>query len=242
MSIFTVFMILIPSSPYFLIPFKLCEWFGGLMIIILYIASILSVLRCLFLCATTEPGIIPPVKSGVINYKRAYSSVYRDHSDPLVHKANAADPVEAFFSLEKFKVYNPTEAPADLSRSEVDLLAECSTCKIVRTPRSFHCSSCGFCVEVHDHHCPWMGTCIGLRNLKAFICFLGFTSMHALFTSCLALAFFFRETYGNVDDLMNKDTRSTVSLVYLHLANLICGMYALLIFFMLLCFALGMHD
>lgn len=150
--------------------------------------------------------------------------------------------MEAFFSLEKFKIYNPEQAEPGLNKGEVELLSMCTTCKVVRSPRSFHCSTCGFCVEVHDHHCPWMGTCVGLRNLRAFICFLGFTSLHALFTSCLALAYFFRFTYGEMSKLMNEEERSTVGEVYLHLFNLCAGLYALMIFFMLLCFAVGMHD
>jgi len=59
-------------------------------------------------------------------------------------------------------------------------LSYCSTCKILRPPRSFHCSTCAMCVEVHDHHCPWVGTCIGYRNIKYFLSFLFMTGFHAL--------------------------------------------------------------
>lgn len=142
--------------------------------------------------------------------------------------------------MKKFKVYNPDRAnPAENSTEPLSL---CSTCRTIRTPRSFHCSSCDVCIEVHDHHCPWMGTCIGLRNLKAFICFLGFTSLHSIFTSVLAFTFFFMETRPELAELMNEDKRASVSMVYLHLANFVSGMYATLIGLMLLCFACGMHD
>ena len=58
------------------------------MIIALYVVSIFTVLRSLFLCATTEPGIIPPVRSDIVNYDRPYSAVYRDPNDELVRQQN----------------------------------------------------------------------------------------------------------------------------------------------------------
>ncbi len=61
-------------------------------------------------------------------------------------------------------------------------IVECSTCHIIRPPRSFHCAQCRVCIEVHDHHCPWVGTCIGRRNLRYFALFLSTTCFHSFLT------------------------------------------------------------
>lgn len=41
---------------------------------------------------------------------------------------------------------------------------------------------------------------------------------------------------------MNKDARASVSMVYLHMMNFVCGIFATMFGLMLLCFAFGMHD
>lgn len=53
----------------------------------------------------------------------------------------------------------------------------CKKCRSVKPDRSHHCSSCGKCVLKMDHHCPWLATCAGLRNYKAFLLFLIYTSL-----------------------------------------------------------------
>lgn len=68
-------------------------------------------------------------------------------------------------------------------------LSFCSTCKIIRPPRSFHCGDCGVCIEIHDHHCPWVGTCIGKRNTRYFVLFLFYTAIHAFITFILTLLY-----------------------------------------------------
>ena len=218
-------------------PFILCGWIGGAILALLYFASLVNVLRLLYLCTTIEPGILLKLRSKVINYERLYKVVYET--------GNIQDTPQAYFSMKKFKIC-PVDNVGVADVNLVEVLSYCETCKIMRPPRSYHCGECGYCIEVHDHHCPWMGTCIGKRNIKYFVCFLGYTSMHALVTCIINSVFFGVKTYGNVSRLFDHDEDGKEQVPkaerVLHVFNVGYTLYAFLVFLFLLFFALSMHD
>ena len=73
---------------------------------ILWAATFINTLRILYLCATTEPGIIPRVKSNEIDYDVPYRVTYKspekitEEFDQLV--GTLVSPGEAFFTPNLF--------------------------------------------------------------------------------------------------------------------------------------------
>lgn len=54
---------------------------------------------------------------------------------------------------------------------------KCSTCSVMRIPRSKHCSVCNHCVHGFDHHCIWLNICISVSNKRSFLLFLLATAL-----------------------------------------------------------------
>ncbi|EAA31509.3 hypothetical protein GE21DRAFT_7684 [Neurospora crassa] len=74
----------------------------------------------------------------------------------------------------------PTQAPPTATSFTVKSNGEfrfCKKCQARKPDRAHHCSTCRRCVLKMDHHCPWLATCVGLRNHKAFLLFLIYTSV-----------------------------------------------------------------
>ncbi|TGJ81145.1 hypothetical protein E0Z10_g7619 [Xylaria hypoxylon] len=69
----------------------------------------------------------------------------------------------------------------------------CKKCQARKPDRAHHCSTCQRCVLKMDHHCPWLATCIGLRNHKAFLLFLGYTTLFCLYSFAVSGTWVYNE-------------------------------------------------
>lgn len=122
-----------------------------------FILAIMTI-ALLWVCALTDPGILPPISCPV---KIPVPTVYKLSSSQNGQEGDGGgDNRHGSQSTQSVQIGGPLG------------YRYCSTCNIFRPPRAKHCNSCNVCVSKFDHHCPWMGNCIGSRNHRYFFGFL----------------------------------------------------------------------
>ncbi|KAJ4306343.1 palmitoyltransferase for Vac8p [Collariella sp. IMI 366227] len=72
----------------------------------------------------------------------------------------------------------------------------CKKCQARKPDRAHHCSTCRRCVLKMDHHCPWLATCVGLRNQKAFLLFLIYTTLFCIYCFATSGAWVWEEVFN----------------------------------------------
>lgn len=97
----------------------------------------------------------------------------------------------------------------------------CKKCHSVKPDRAHHCSSCGRCVLKMDHHCPWLATCVGLRNYKAFILFLTYTSLFCWLCFAISAGWVWAEI---VNDTQMEEGMRVVNTIMLAILGGIIGL------------------
>ncbi|KAI0411423.1 palmitoyltransferase PFA3 [Xylaria grammica] len=99
----------------------------------------------------------------------------------------------------------------------------CKKCQARKPDRAHHCSTCQRCVLKMDHHCPWLATCIGLRNHKAFLLFLIYTTLFCLYSFAVSGTWVYNEL------LTQTQYTNTVMPVNFILLSVVSGIIGLVV-------------
>ncbi|TPX06928.1 uncharacterized protein E0L32_011152 [Thyridium curvatum] len=120
----------------------------------------------------------------------------------------------------------PTHAPPSATTTSLTVksngeLRFCKKCQARKPDRAHHCSTCRRCVLKMDHHCPWLASCIGLRNHKAFLLFLVYTSLFCWYTFAISATWVWTEILNNTTYV---DTLMPVNFIVLSVVSGIIGL------------------
>ncbi|KAI1496535.1 DHHC palmitoyltransferase-domain-containing protein [Biscogniauxia marginata] len=118
----------------------------------------------------------------------------------------------------------PTVAPPRATSFTVKSTGElrfCKKCQARKPDRAHHCSTCQRCVLKMDHHCPWLATCIGLRNHKAFLLFLIYTTLFAFYAFAVSGSWVYDELLSQTQYV---DTLMPVNFIMLAVVSGIIGL------------------
>jgi palmitoyltransferase ZDHHC2/15/20 len=114
----------------------------------------------------------------------------------------------------------PTTATSFTVKSDGSLRF-CKKCQARKPDRAHHCSTCRRCVLKMDHHCPWLATCVGLRNHKAFLLFLIYTTLFSLYAFAVTGSWTWEEI---LNDVQYTETLMPVNYIILAVLSGIIGL------------------
>ncbi|OAQ64983.1 palmitoyltransferase PFA3 [Pochonia chlamydosporia 170] len=97
----------------------------------------------------------------------------------------------------------------------------CKKCQARKPDRAHHCSTCRRCVLKMDHHCPWLATCLGLRNYKAFLLFLVYTTILCLYAFAVSATWVWSEVIE--EEVQQLDALLPVNFIVLSILSGIIG-------------------